>query len=195
MSRIHDAPRHCNRRKQRAKPSHLTELYVLLSVLALLDASIGKIEIYLLNRSKMLPFSGVFSFGKCQVRGIRWLRHDYGFVFGPNLMHKHQCVSWWLNMVQNPWLVFPKFYAFLTNSFVAIRAQLQGSIPYWPHNLVARIHDAPCHCNLRKQWAKPSHLTKLSVLFSFLALLDASIGMIEIYLLNRGKMLSFQRRL
>ena len=47
---------------------------------------------------------------------------------------------------------------------------------------VERIHDAPCHCNRRKQWANPSHFTELEqVLFSVLALLDASIGLIGLW--------------
>ena len=40
------------------------------------------------------------------------------------------------------------------------------------------VVDAPCHCNRRKQRAKSSHLTELDVLFSVLALLNASIGMV-----------------
>ena len=46
------------------------------------------------------------------------MRHDYDFVFGQKLTHKHQCVSWYVIMVQNPWLVFPQFCAFLTTCFV-----------------------------------------------------------------------------
>ena len=45
---------------------------------------------------------------------------------------------------------------------------------------MARIHDAPRHCNRRKQWA--SRLTELDVLFSVLALLDVSIGVIGLWL-------------
>ena len=44
----------------------------------------------------------------------------------------------------------------------------QGSIPYWSYDLVGRIHDAPCHCNLEKQWAKPSHLNCFFSISSFL---------------------------
>ena len=36
----------------------------------------------------------------------------------------------------------------------SIGAQLQGSIPYWPYELVAKIHDVPRHSNRRKRWAK-----------------------------------------
>ena len=38
------------------------------------------------------------------------------------------------------------------------------------------------HCNRRKQWVKPSHYTELEVPFSILALLDAFIGMIRLWL-------------
>ena len=48
---------------------------------------------------------------------IRQLRHDYGFVFGRKLSHKHQYVSWCFIIVQNPWLVSPRFCAFLMNGF------------------------------------------------------------------------------
>ena len=48
-------------------------------------------------------------------RWIWWLNHNYGFVFGQKLPRKHQCVSWCVIMVQNPWLIFPQFCAFLTN--------------------------------------------------------------------------------
>ena len=62
----------------------------------------------------------------------------------------------------------------------AIHALLRGSIPYWTHDLVARIHDASHHCNWRKQRAKPLHLTELGMFFSILVLLNASIRMIGI---------------
>ena len=71
--------------------------------------------------AKRFPFPAVFSFTKrknvsgSQVWWIRWLRHDYGFVFGQKLTHKHRCVSWRVIILQNPWLVFPQFCEFLTN--------------------------------------------------------------------------------
>ena len=43
VARIHSAPRHCHRRKQWAKPLHLTKFDVFFSVLALLNISIGMI--------------------------------------------------------------------------------------------------------------------------------------------------------
>ena len=46
MARINDSPRHCYRRKQWAKPSHLTDLEVFYSVLALLGACIWKIGLW-----------------------------------------------------------------------------------------------------------------------------------------------------
>ena len=77
--------------------------------------------LYLLNHSKTLSFHRCLQFWEeekvsgCQVQWIRWLRHDYGSVFGQKLTHKHRCVSWCVIMLQNPWLVFPQFCAFLTN--------------------------------------------------------------------------------
>lgn len=41
VARPHYEQRCCNQRKQCAKPSHLTELDILFSVLAILDACIG----------------------------------------------------------------------------------------------------------------------------------------------------------
>ena len=79
---------------------------------------------YLLNRSKTISFHRCLRFWQeekvsgGQVRKIRWLRHDYGFVFGQKLTHKHRCVSCCLIMEQNPWLVFPQFCAFLSNCLV-----------------------------------------------------------------------------
>ena len=43
---------------------------------------------------------------------------------------------------------------------------------------MARIHR---HCNRRKHWAKPSHLTKLNKLYPVLALLNTSIWMIGLW--------------
>ena len=63
---------------------------------------------------------------------------------------------------------------------LAIGTWLQGCIPYWPYDLVARIDVVTRHCN-RKKPRKPSNLTQLDVLFSVLALLDTSIGMILLW--------------
>ena len=71
--------------------------------------------------AKCFPFVHIFSFVKKekvswgQVRWIWWLRYDYGIVFGQKLTHKHRCVSWCVLIMQNPWLGFPQFCAFLTN--------------------------------------------------------------------------------
>ena len=46
---------------------------------------------------------------------------------------------------------------------------------------MARIQDASRHYNRGKQWAEPLNFTKLGVLFSILALLDASIGIIGLW--------------
>ena len=74
--------------------------------------------------AKCFPFIAVFSFGKRKkslgakpVEYGGWLKHDYGFVFGQKLTHKHRCVSYCVIMLQIPWLVFPQFCAFLTNCF------------------------------------------------------------------------------
>ena len=78
---------------------------------------------YLLNRSKTLSFLRCPQFCEekkvsgGQIRWIRWLGHNYGFVFSQNLTHKYRCMSWCVIMVQNSWLVFPQFCAFLTNCF------------------------------------------------------------------------------
>ena len=51
---------------------------------------------HFLNRSKTLSFHRCLQFWEeekvsgGQVWWIRWLRHDYGFVFGQTLMHKHR---------------------------------------------------------------------------------------------------------
>ena len=128
---------------------------------------------YLLNRSKTLSFHRSLQFWE-EEKSQR----------GPSLV----------NTVLEPWLwlyFWPKTYtqaskwemvryygAKFTIDFSIILCvseelhhtiglELQNSIPFWPCNLVARIHDASRHCNRRKQWAKSSHLTELDVFFRF----------------------------
>ena len=85
---------------------------------------------YHLNRSKMLSFHrGLQFWEEEKVSGgrgqwIRWLRHDYGCVFGQKLIHKHWSVSCCVIMVQNPWLIFLQFSVFLTHNF-------SSSIPFF----------------------------------------------------------------
>ena len=73
---------------------------------------------YLLNRNKTLSFHRCLQFCEeekvsgCQVR---WLRHDYGFVFGQKLSYEHRCVSGCVIIVQNPRLVFREFCTILMN--------------------------------------------------------------------------------
>ena len=77
--------------------------------------------LYLHNRSKTRYFHRRLQFWEeekvsgDQVRWIWRLRHEYGFVFGQKLTHKHRCESWCIIMLQNPWLVFRRFCAFLMN--------------------------------------------------------------------------------
>ena len=94
------------------------------------------------------------------------LRHDYGFVFGQKLTHK---------------LVRYHDIKYMIGFWRIIYRNRRITDLRWPYDLVARIHYTPRHCNRRKQWAKPSHLTKLDVPFSVLALRDASIGMIGLW--------------
>ena len=78
---------------------------------------------------------------------------------------------WCVIMMQNSWLVFPQFCTFPTNYFA--QAAHNFKVVFLidrTTRTVARIHDAPHHCNRRKQWAKPSHLTEFDVLFWTLAL-------------------------
>ena len=55
---------------------------------------------YILFIHRCLQFWEKEKLSGSQVRWIRWLRHDYGFVFGQKLTHKHRCVSW---SVINDW--------------------------------------------------------------------------------------------
>ena len=68
-------------------------------------------------------------------------------------------------MVQNPWLVFPQFCAFLKDSLLTVRLCGKNSWCFTP-------------LQSKKTVSKTLHLTELDVLFSVLALLDACIGMI-----------------
>ena len=109
----------------------------------------------LLNRSKTLPFHRYLQFWEeekvsaVQVRWKRWLKQWLRFCHAQGSM----CVSWNVIMVQNLWLLFHNSVRFW---WIASRNRL----------ITSRIHNVPCHCNWRKQWAKPSHLTELDVLFS-----------------------------
>ena len=108
-----------------------------------------------------------------------WLR----FCFLPQkLTPKHRCLSWCVITVQNPWLVFLQFYAFLMNCFAQLAHNFKVVFHIDHTTWLARIRDAPCHCNRRKQWAKPLHLSEIDVLFSVLSLLHSSIGMIGLWL-------------
>ena len=87
--------------------------------------------------AKCFPFIDVFSFGKWKKSAGAdeyggWLRQDYGFVFGQKLSHKHQCVSWCVFMVQNPWLDFSQFCAFLMNCFSQSAHTLKIRHQLWP---------------------------------------------------------------
>ena len=111
----------------------------------------------LLHRSKTLSFQRCLRFWEeekvsgGQIRCIRWFRHDYVF-FCQKLPHKHRWKSWCVIIVQNPWLVFPQFCAFLTNCFAQSAHNFKLVFLFDPTILVARIHDTPSHCNWRKQW-------------------------------------------
>ena len=76
--------------------------------------------------AKRFPFIGVFRLGKRKNSagtkfGEYGVNHGfYGFVFGRKLPHKHRFVRWCVIMLQNPWLSFPQFSAFLTNCFVQL---------------------------------------------------------------------------
>ena len=101
-----------------------------------------------------------------------WLR----FFFCQKLTHKHRCVSWCANMMQNLWLVVPQFYAFLTNCFALSAYNFKVVLFIDPTTLWQEFIMAWCHCIQREQWAKPLHLCELDVLFSVLAPLYTTIG-------------------
>ena len=93
-----------------------------------------------------------------------WGMISFFFVFGQKLTFKHRCV--WagsLSWLQNPWLVFQQFCPLPTNCFA--ESAYNFKVIFLIERRRARIHDAPRHWNRRKQWAKPSHLTELVVLF------------------------------
>ena len=119
-----------------------------------------------LNRSKTLSFHRCLQFwdedkvSGGQVRWIRWKTHAQASICEQVRYHGARSM-----------IVFSIILWVSDDLLRANGAYLQGSISYWQYDLVARIHDAPRHCSLRKQWAKPSHFTELDVLFSVLALL------------------------
>ena len=88
------------------------------------------------------------------------------------------CVTWCVIMKQNSWFLFLEFFEFLTNDFSQS-----------PHNLkVIFLIDHTTlwqafirHCNRRKQWAKPLHLTELEVVSSVLAFLETFIGIFGLW--------------
>ena len=141
---------------------------------------------YLLNRSKSLSFHwslSVLETGKSR-RGpslvIRWLRHDYTVVISHNKLWTSNAM-WagallWCN--NHDWF-FHNSRLFFFLLLHANGTELQGNILYWPCDLLARTHNAPHHCNRRKQWITPSLLTELGKLFSVLVIHNAFTGMIE----------------
>ena len=135
------------------------------------------------NGSKTLSFHQYLQFweeGKVsggQVRWIRWLRHDYDFVFGQKLTHKHRYVSWCVIMVQNPCLVVLQFCAFLMNCFVQSAHNFKvvfviDRTALWQEFMM--YHTITIEENSEQNLYIWLNLT----LFSVLALLNASIGMI-----------------
>ena len=96
-------------------------------------------------------------------------------------MHKHRCVSWCVCIVQNPWFIFPQFYAFLTNCFAKSahsfkvvflidRMTLWQDDSWWTTPLQSK-----------KTVSKIFTFDRTWSAFSVLALLDASIGMILLW--------------
>ena len=82
-------------------------------------------------------------------------------------------------IIQNHFLCFAMFSSGFDIAWrpgqVSLFASFRTSSIRLYHNwnsvmLMARIHDAKRYCNRRKQWAKPTHFTKL--FFSILALLS-----------------------
>ena len=90
---------------------------------------------YLLNLTKTLSFYRCLQFCKrkksTRVKSAEYgeLRHDYGFVFGPKLKYRHRCVSWCVIIVQNHWMGFPQFFAFLMNWFAHWRITCNDTFP------------------------------------------------------------------
>ena len=138
---------------------------------------------YLLNHSKTVCFHRCRQFSEeenvsgRQLEWIRWLRYDYGFVFGQKLTHKHRCVSWCVIMVQNPWLVFSQFCAFLTNCFAQSThifkvVLLINRTTLWQEYTLQS----------KKTMSKTFAFDELDVLFLVLALLGSSIRVIVLWL-------------
>ena len=127
---------------------------------------------YLLNCTKTLSFHRRLQCREEEnVSGgqVRWIRSVVEawlwFLFRPKSHAQHRCVSRCVIMVQNPWLVFPEFCAFLSNCVEQSAHSFKVVFLIYRTTLWQRIHDAPRHCNRWKQWVKPSHLTELDVLF------------------------------
>ena len=99
---------------------------------------------YLLNRSKMLSFHRCVQFWEEEKGQENTVVETRLWVwFWPHvqalmceLVRYHRAKSM---------IGFPTILCSSVKLFCAIGFYLQGSIPYWQYDLVARIHDAPCH--------------------------------------------------
>ena len=89
-------------------------------------------------------------------------------IFGQKLTLKHRCMSWCVIMVQNPWLLFPQFCAFLTNCCGIGHTTLW--LEFIMHNVIAVKENSEQNIHI---------LPKLP--FSVLALLNAFIGGIGLW--------------
>ena len=138
---------------------------------------------YLLNRNTKIYVHRCLQFWEeekvcgSQVRWIRWLRHDYGFVFVQKLTYKHQSVSWCVIMVQiHDW--------FLHNSvrFWRIASRNRRITPMQYSLLTVRPFDKNSWCTKLLQSKKTIIKSfTFDMLFSVLALLDICIGMIGVW--------------
>ena len=114
------------------------------------------------NVAKSFLFIGVVSFGKRKKSaGANSGEYDgWGRITFLFLAKKNQAQASMCELVRyhgaKSMIGFSTILCISDELFLAIGSQLQGSIPHWSYDLVARIHDTPRHCKKtgqkKKRW-------------------------------------------
>ena len=134
MAKFHVTPSHCNRGKQWAKPQRF--FFCFTSSVAMIGLLFQCHSHTPMIRHQLSPFwtnldhrwTSSTSPKRCQCKVV--FAQNLAILEQSSLPHvsypKHQCVSWCVIMMQNPWLFFPQFYAFLTNCFSQSAHKFKG---------------------------------------------------------------------
>ena len=114
--------------------------------------------------TRRFPFIGVFRFRKRKKStGAKSVGYGGWGMITVLLLAKNPCTSidGWAGALS--WCKIHDWFFYHSVRFWGIASR--NRCITWPYDLVPRIHDLPRHCRQRKQWEKPSNLTKFDVFF------------------------------